>query len=44
MAKVDLLTSQLIAICPSGSVSVGATNNEATYEKLLEGIELEDLQ
>ena len=31
-------------ICPSGKISVGCNDTEKTYEKLLEGIELEDLQ
>ena len=36
-----------VNVCPSGSVSIGASSsssNEGTYEKVLEGTELEDLQ
>ena len=33
-----------VNICPSGNISVGCSDTEKTYEKLLEGIELEDLQ
>ena len=33
-----------VNICPSGNISVGCNDTEKTYEKLFEGIELEDLQ
>ena len=34
-----------INVCPSGNISVGCNGTtEKTYEKVLEGIELEDLQ
>ena len=32
-----------VNVCP-GNVSVGASCSEASYEKLLEGVELDDLQ